>query len=344
MQGDVYCLNCPLQAHARRAQGAYKWHSQYNFMIDAERVLPALRKIGAKKVLVQIPEGLKPSASAYVEALAAGGVDAAVFIEPCFGACDLRDREAKALGCDALVHVGHSDLGISTSVPVVYDEYPMDFDPVTPLRENAPLLKGFRHIGLLAAIQFAGSLERAKDYLKSAGKEASIGRSGRMRLGQVLGCDCSAAESLGKADCIVFIGSGRFHPEGLALAVRKPVFLLDAETGRLETLTASLEKEEVRRRLRIEKARQEKVFAVFVSTKPGQRHAAEASELRDALAAAGKKAFIIAGDMLAPEKVSGMGIDVIVNTACPRIYGDQGLFKAVILNPEDIDQMLSSDV
>jgi len=313
-------------------------------MINAERVLPALRKIGARKVLVQIPEGLKPSAAAYAEALAAGGVEAMVFIEPCYGACDLRDREAKALGCDALVHVGHSDLGFRTDVPVVYDEYPVDFDPVTPLRKNAPLLKEFSHIGLLSTLQYAGSLGKAMNYLKGAGKEVSIGRSGRMRLGQVLGCDYSAASSLAKADCIVFIGSGRFHPGGLALAVRKPVFFLDAETGRMETLTADLKKEAVRRRLRIEKARQKKVFAVFVSTKPGQLQAGKASEMREALAAAGKRAFVIAGDSLTPEKVTGMGIDVIVNTACPRIYGDQGLFKAVILNPEDIGEMLSSDV
>jgi len=80
-------------------------------------------------------------------------------------------------------------------------------------------------------------------------------------------------------------------------------------------------------------------FGIYVSTKPGQNSMKMAEELKKALLKKGKDAFLISADMLTPEKILGMGIEVLVNTACPRIYEDQEMFRIPVLNPEDIGQL-----
>ena len=72
----------------------------------------AVRKVvdsGARWVFVQAPEGLKTSLLGIGVELRKAGIEAVLSCEPCFGACDLRDIEAKRIGCDLLLHIGHAD-------------------------------------------------------------------------------------------------------------------------------------------------------------------------------------------------------------------------------------------
>ncbi len=309
-------------------------------MLDEKGVLSKLKKLHAKKVLVQVPEGLNPRAKGIAEMLEDNGIGCIVSVEPCFGACDLRDREAKQLGCDALLHIGHSDLGLHTVIPVVYEEYGLDFDPVTPLRKHMKKLRGFGSIGLVTTVQHTGSLAKARDFLAGAGHEVFIGKSRNLRPGQVLGCDFSSAKSIAsKVDCFLFIGSGSFHYLGLAAMTEKPVFSLDIESGDMVRVPEGKGKLEIKRRMRIEKARGLKNFAIFVSNKPGQMNIGKANEAKKALLKLGKSACIISADRLTSEKIMGMGIDVLVNTACERIYDDQKALGVVILNPEDVKSL-----
>ena len=123
-------------------------------MFDESALLGKLGKARAKRILVQIPEGLKTRAFGISKILEKNGLEAIVSVEPCFGACDLRDKEAKELGCDAVIHIGHSDLGSKTSVPVIYDECRIDFDPVTLLKSHLRELGNFSKIGLVSTIQY----------------------------------------------------------------------------------------------------------------------------------------------------------------------------------------------
>ena len=307
-------------------------------MLDEKELLAKLRKAKAKKALIQVPEGLKGRASAIAGSLEKNGIGTVISVEPCFGSCDLRDGDALDLGCDALVHIGHNDLGLKSRVPVIYDEYEMDFDPVTLLMRNVDKLKGFKRIGLVTTIQHLNALPTARTFLEKVGREVTIPESKRLKPGQILGCDRSAAESIEyDVDCFLFIGSGRFHPLGLAATMDVPVFFLDAENGTLSEMSRERCKLKIMKQLRVEKAKGLRNFGIFVSTKPGQSNIGEAERLKEALLKKGKNAFIISANMLTPEKIMGMGIEVLVNTGCPRIYDDQELFGMVILNPIDIE-------
>lgn len=308
-------------------------------MFDAKRVSEItglLKRKRAKRIMVQVPEGLKTSVQGLSDALEKNGFEVLVSIEPCFGACDLRDREAKALDCDALLHIGHADMGVASEVPVIYYDYFMDHDFVPLLRDFANQIK-YKNICLVTTVQFLGAIKAAKKFMESRGFSVRDG-------GKIMGCDAGLAKKYEKVvDCYLFIGSGRFHPLGLQERVGKPVLFLDIENRRLENLIGKKNKSEIRRRLRIEKAIGMKNFGILVSTKPGQSKIKLALKIRSGLKAAGKNAYVLVGDCFTAEKLLGMRIDVLVNTSCPRIRDDYEQFNKVILNPEDVELLLKDE-
>ena len=295
-------------------------------------ILEMLKGKKAKKILIQVPEGLKGSVFELIRFLEKNGIEVLLSIEPCFGACDLRDKEAKMMGCDILLHIGHRDLGLKTEVPVLYYEYFMDFDFVPLLKKWIKGLK-FKKLCLITTMQFVKNLERVKGFLEENGFEVYAG-------GDVLGCDVSNAKRFENlVDAYLFIGSGRFHPLGLQEKTEKPVLFLDIERGTLENLLKDKKKLEIKRVMRIQKARGFRNFGVVVSTKAGQFHLESAEKIKHILERKGKSAYILVCDQLTPDKLSGLNIDVIVNTACPRIRENSEQFQKIILNPEDVEKI-----
>jgi 2-(3-amino-3-carboxypropyl)histidine synthase len=309
-------------------------------MFDRKRkgeILGKLKKAKAKKVFLQVPEGLKMGALDLVDFLEKNRIGVLLSLEPCFGACDLRDREAKELGCDVLLHVGHSDFGLKTKVPVIYEEYEIQCDPV-PLLEWHLKKLDYERISLVTTIQFVHCLDKVKEFLEGRGKKVYMGSAGSMKNGQVLGCNYSGAKALeDKVDCFLFIGSGRFHPLGLQETVSKPVFFLDLEKKNLTNFLREKERLETLRIMRVQKAKELRNFGIVVSTKPGQTNLETAERVRDKLRSRGKNAYVLVADQLTPEKLIGLKIDVLVNTACPRMREDFEQFGKVILDPKDIE-------
>lgn len=309
-------------------------------MLDAGSVLKKIRKHRARKIFIQAPEGLKTRVLGMASDLEKHGLETVISVDPCYGACDLRDREAKSLGCDLILHLGHSDYGIKSSLPVIYEELVMDFDPIPLLRNFLKDLKPYKKISLVTTVQFLSSLERAKKFLQQNKKKVFIGTSRRGRPGQVLGCDFSAAKNLQRVvDCFLFMGSGTFHPLGLSMEVDKPVFFLDFEGSQLLELKDEKRRLQNIRLLQIEKARSCRNFEILVSTKPGQMRIKTARESKRRLEKMGKNAWILVADELTPDKLLGLQIDCLVNTACPRMREDSRLFKKPILDPGDLEKL-----
>jgi 2-(3-amino-3-carboxypropyl)histidine synthase len=313
-------------------------------MFDKSRMLEILKvvkKCKASRVFIQVPEGLKMNILDLASYLGKNGIDVVVSIEPCFGACDLKDKEAKDLGCDLLLHIGHSDLGLKTKIPVIYDEFRMDFNPVPLLKKNLGLLKNHQKMSLLTTVQFLDSLEKAKKFLESENKKVFIGNPNKAKYpGQILGCDHSSATSVDNTvDCHLFVGSGLFHPLGLAMKVKKPILFLDFESGKLVDLSKEKIKLEIKKFARIEKAKDFKNFGILISTKPGQIQLKTARSVKKKLESLGKHAWILAADNITPEMLLGLKIDCLVNCACPRFTEDFEMFKKIILDPEDVERL-----
>ena len=313
---------------------------EIKIMFDRKRkkgILRKLKKGKVKKIFLQVPEGLKRGALDLTDFLEKNNIDVMLSAEPCFGACDLRDKEAKMLGCDLILHVGHSDFGLKTKVPVMYEEYEIPCDPI-PLLEWHLKKLDYERISLVTTIQFVHCLENVRKFLESRGKRVYLASSGRLKEGQVLGCDYSSMIALEeKVDCFLFIGSGRFHPLGLQERVNKPVLFLDIEKKNLTNFFREKIRIETLKVMRVQKARDLQNFGIGISTKPGQINLKTAERVKEKLKSLGKNAYILVTDQLTPEKLIGLKIEVLVNTACPRIREDFEQFGKVILNPEDVE-------
>jgi 2-(3-amino-3-carboxypropyl)histidine synthase len=280
--------------------------------------------------ILQIPEGLKRKALDIADETG----DVVIDCEACYGACDLCIGEAKSLGCDGIIHYGHSKL-IESDVPVEYREIRQDYDPVPVLEKNLEKIKGNR-IGLVSTIQFLDSLKSTKKFLENKGKSVRIGK-GKSKEGQILGCDVSAANSVEKdVDAFLYIGSGKFHPLGLALQIKKPVFVLDVEKNDIyEIDKRQFEKQKY---AAIALAKDAKRFGILVSTKPGQINIELAEKIKKDLQAKGKEAYILVFNEIKPEKLLGLDLDCYICTACPRItIENRSEFKKPILNPDEME-------
>lgn len=83
--------------------------SNYNF--EVPKTIWRLKQMEASTVALQMPEGLLLFACAIADILETfAGVEAVIMGDVTYGACCVDDLCAAALGCDLLVHYGHSCL------------------------------------------------------------------------------------------------------------------------------------------------------------------------------------------------------------------------------------------
>jgi 2-(3-amino-3-carboxypropyl)histidine synthase len=313
----------------------------YDF--EEEKVRDFLKSTGAKKAAIQLPSGLAKYLPEIESTFRSAGVEALVLADSCYGACDLADMTARRLGCDVLVHYGHSDMGLPSSLPALFVEARVREIPLDSLNKSLSTL-AFRRAGLITTVQYIGHLERAKELLLSHGIEPVIGEKGpRAKYpGQILGCDMSCAKSVApRVDGFIYIGTGDFHPLGVALATGKQVAVFNPVSGRSKILDWDNRKFMDKRKAIVAKAALAERFGVLVSTKAGQNRFKLGKEMAEILNRKGRRAYLLAVDELTPERVGNFGLDAFVSVACPRIaLDDVERFEKPILTPFEAMAML----
>jgi len=295
------------------------------FDFEEERLRQEIVKLGAKRVLIQLPEGLKGEAPRLAKVVEKAGALPIVSADPCYGACDLAVSEAESLGADLIVHYGHAKLLKYEKVPTIYIEARATISITEAVEKALPLMENWHKIGLATTVQHVQTLDEAKEMLIHAGKTVMIGDAGRLNYpGQVVGCDYSNAKSIAEdVEGFLFIGGGRFHALGLALATSKPTVVADPYEKRAYQIDEEAQKIQKQRWASIQEAHKAKTFAVLVGLKPGQKRLEEALTVREKLEKAGKDAYIFAIREITPEMVMDFPtVDAYVNTACPRISLD----------------------
>jgi 2-(3-amino-3-carboxypropyl)histidine synthase len=298
----------------------------YDF--EMERMMSEIAERKAKRVLIQLPEGLRPRALWLMRELERRE-DVEVYISgsSCYGGCDIALTEAKLLGVDLIIHYGHSRMLPNGDIPVLYVELRADFDVETLLQKAQPLLKGWRRIGLASTLQHVHLLPEVAEALRRRGFEALIGKGGGWTPhdGQVLGCDYSTALSVSDmVEGFLFLGGGRFHPLGLAVATGREVIAVDPYTREVSRIErGELERLLRRRMAMIEKTRRARRIGIVVSIKPGQRRIREAERMREELERHGWEAAIITLDVVRAEILNDFTeLEAFIDTACPRIALD----------------------
>jgi 2-(3-amino-3-carboxypropyl)histidine synthase len=77
-------------------------------MLDLEKAIKEIKKVKAKKVLLQFPDGLKPQATKIASELEEKcKCKCFIWAGSCYGACDTPDPK----GFDLLLQFGHNQYG-----------------------------------------------------------------------------------------------------------------------------------------------------------------------------------------------------------------------------------------
>ena len=292
------------------------------FDFEEERVKQEITKRGAKLVLLQLPEGLKPEGPRLADMVAKTGALPIISADPCYGACDITVNEAEILGVDLIVHFGHSPFVAQGKVPAVYIEAKVKLNVELAVVQALPLLRNYSRIGLATSVQHVQSLNQAKELLEKAGKTVSIGDRGQlMHAGQVIGCNYSNVTSIAdEVEAFVFVGGGMFHALGIALSTSKPTIVADPYDNRAFSINEQAQKMIKQRWAVIEEAQHANVFGVLIGLKLGQKHFDRALSVKEIAEKHGKSAYLLAGREITPDTVMEFpSIGAFVNTACPRI-------------------------
>ena len=296
-----------------------------SFDFEEKRLENEIKKRKSTVVFLQLPEGLKPEAPRLVAVVEEAGALPIVSSDPCYGACDLAVSEAKLLGADLIVHFGHTPMILDVDVPTVYIDAKAKVTVKEAVMEALPLLSSWSKIGLVTTVQHVHQLEEAKKLLEDAGKTVFVGDTGHGKYaGQVLGCDFSNAQTVsGKVEAILFIGGGRFHAIGAALATGKPTVIADPYQQTAYPVDNQVRRIILQRWANISEAKEAKRFGVLVSLKSGQMKLEEALNIKEKLEQHGLVAALLALREVTPSALLQFPtIDAFVNTACPRLSLD----------------------
>ncbi len=309
--------------------------------VPVRRIVDEIVAGGAKTVLIQAPEGIKNTLSKKVPQIQVEtGSRIILHGDPCFGACDLALAEAEKIGADLILHLGHipyTDLGGRGGVAYIdaFDEARLS---EATMQEILNLSKD-NTMGLVASVQYLDLLFDLLETLEKKGRRVVLGRPNpsTLRLGQILGCNVSAAENItGEVDGFIVVGGGYFHGLGVALSTGKRTWIADPyREGLLDTSPLA------KRKLaliaaRIDEALRAESFGVIVGLKDGQTRLGEAEEVAEELRKAGKDVLEIALREVSPERLRCFDwIQVFVQTLCPRIsVDDQEAYGLPVLSLE----------
>jgi len=304
----------------------------------------AIRAAKPNRIILQVPAGLVRNAHDLAARLRdATGIPVDLATRPCFGACDFPSRD-EAPRADLAVVLGHAPIpNVPLARPTFFVEMREPGGDVEHLATIVAQAKLPTRLGLVASVQHLDLVDPLRTALGRRGYEVRIG-TGDRRLAypaQALGCNYTGAEAVAsEVDAFLFLGTGQFHPIGLAFAVDRPVYALDPVRGELEPPIdrgALIRK----RQLVVAGVRNARRWGILVSTFAGQNRSPTALALQERARARGWDAEILLFDRLDGRDLEGRAFDAYVSTACPRIALDDGSnYPKPILTPPEFLMVL----
>ena len=313
------------------------------YQLEEQKILDEVKKRGSKRILLQMPEGLKPIGFRVAKLLEErANVEVFVSGDPCYGACDLALIPKQQVHADLLIHIGHAEIpGEFVDEKVMYVEARADEPIDQPMEQAIAMLTQEHTIGLASNIQHIHMLERAKQILEEHGKEVVIGRpSGWLKYpGQVLGCDYASVRAISdKIDAIILLSGVDFHALGIPLATGKRTIVVDPFQSKANDITETCRRLLRKRFASIAKFKEAKRIGIIVGLKSSQMNASLPLRLKQLLEENGYSAILICATEIIPETLNSFtDLDAYVEISCPRIStDDQNRYRKPILNPEEV--------
>lgn len=336
--------------------------NNYNFEI--RKTLRTIKKIGAKKVTLQFPDGLLSYAPMIIETINFyTGAECIVMNDVVYGACCADDSYG---GSDLLVHYGHSCLvpvsAMETRVLYVFVEIRIDIGHLERL-----ITDNFSGtIGLIGTIQYNSCVNRLRRVINSKAmckcsenkysNSSNVNKcsnsssenkcTGSLHIitpqsrplsqGEVLGCTSPIIKGV---ENVIYVGDGRFHLE--SAMIRNPTLSFYKYCPYDRKLTRefySYSEMVAVRREEVKKALKGKNFGIILGTlgKQGNRKILE--NVYKYLKGGNYKIYKIVVDEINEEILNRFPfIDAFIQISCPRLSIDWGSnYKKPLLSPYEI--------
>lgn len=271
-----------------------------------------------------------------------------------YGACCVDDYSARALGCDFLVHYGHSCLVpidvtsqsdvLGESIKVMYVFVDIDID-VQHLVESVKLTfpdTDDTKLALMGTIQFANALHKSKKEFDSVyTKGTVVPQIKPLSKGEVLGCTspCLEEECADDGDiaAIIFVADGRFHLESAMIAnPHVPAYRYNPYD---KVLSREKYDTELLHRTRLEQvhlANGAKRWGIVLGTLGRQGNPAILRRIVKLLDKHSSTYFVLLLSEMFPAKLALLdeSVDAWIQIACPRLSIDWGsAFSKPLLTP-----------
>ncbi|BCU67186.1 diphthamide biosynthesis enzyme Dph2 [Sulfolobales archaeon HS-7] len=321
-----------------------------SFDFDLDGVLESVKKHGAKRVLLQFPDGLKPFSTEIVNKLEERlpGVEFVISGEHSYGSCDIAEDEAELVSADLIIHFGHSPYTwYFPKFPTTFIEVKADFkmseDLINSLLSYIDKYSA-KSVSISSTLQYANVIQELRRRLEEKVK-VYVGKPSIpvMKDGQILGCDLKAVNI--NADLNVHVSGGMFHALGVGLATGKPTVKVDPDLNKVQDISP-----EVYRVLKIRYAKvMEAMYAsnwiIVQGLKVGQNRPYMVKYLKRGLESKNRKVYIITSKLLTKDVLRNVDrsyIDAYVVTSCPRIPTDDLYdFEKPVLTPGEAKMIIN---
>ncbi len=297
-----------------------------NFELD--KALNEVKKAKAKKVLVQLPEGIKQNAFEIQEEISKLGVEVVFSGETCWGGCSIAVNEARDARADLILHFGHAKFidvdEKKAGVKIIYIEVRDELNLLPILKKSLPSLKKYKTLGLSYSVQHKHDIPKVIKFYEHNGKKIILSEKIGFAAyeGHVVGCEYGGLKTIqNKVDCFVILGN-QFHSMGAAIAVNKPVILLDVYNDDVRSMEGIRDKILKQRIISVEKVKDARKIGILVEVKPGQKFGSPKLLIKK-LKDKGKEVIVISISEITPDKLMNFyNIDAFIELACPRIAVD----------------------
>ncbi|KAF8453485.1 putative diphthamide biosynthesis protein [Terfezia claveryi] len=312
--------------------------SNYNF--ELPKTIWHIRKSGARRIALQMPEGLLLFACTLSDIISTfcPNTETLIMGDVTYGACCIDDFTARAMGCDFLVHYAHSCLipVDVTKIKVLYVFVTIGIDQdhlLSTIKRNWTPGKRLAFVG---TIQFNPAIHALRAPLEKDGYGVVIPQVMPLSKGEVLGCTSPLITEKEHVDALIYIGDGRFHLESAMIHnPTLPAYRYDPYSRKLTSESYNHREMHTLRRSAITAARGARKWGLILGTLGRQGNPNTLEMLETRLATQGRQFVRVALSEVFPAKLALMtDIDCWVQVACPRLSIDWGYaFERPLLSP-----------
>jgi len=294
-------------------------------------------------VALQFPEGLLLFACTIADILERfTDCDTVIMGDVTYGACCVDDFTARALGCDLMVHYGHSCLvpiDSTKGIKMLYVFVDIKLDGTHFLETVRHNFEPGASLAIVSTIQFVATLqavyqELCKDY------KVEIPQCKPLSPGEILGC---TAPRIKDKDAFIYLGDGRFHLEAVMIANPSiSAYRYDPYSKIFSREYYDIEAMFKARKEAIRMASKGRKFGLILSTLGRQGSPKVLENLEGRFNKVGLEYVIVLMSEVFPDKLGLFeDVDAWVQVACPRLSIDWGYaFPKPLLSPYEASVVL----